>query len=64
MYDSKDAQQMMKYALEDMDAYGYDFRYSTKKDYLQKYKTMKKQVYLQFKCLKCRQNFTSIVGTL
>ena len=50
MYDAKDAQYMMKYALEDMDVYGYDFGYSTKRGYSGKYKTMKKQVYLQFKC--------------
>jgi hypothetical protein len=51
MHDSKDAEQMLKYALEDMNAYGYDFRYSTNQQYLKKHKKIKKQVYLQFKCL-------------
>jgi hypothetical protein len=63
MYDSYDAEEMIKYALEDMNVYGYDFGYSK---YLKakKCKRMTKQVYLQFRCLHCRQNFTSIVGTL
>jgi hypothetical protein len=28
MYDSYDAEEMIKYALEDMNVYGYDFGYS------------------------------------
>lgn len=53
MYNERDAEHMVKYALEDLDKYGYDFPYSSKRIYSKKCKKLRKQVYLQFRCLKC-----------